>query len=288
MNRTKILKPLLLSALTLGSFLLVMARAADEPPASIKVYGQNFGDRVVYHYRIINSGPYAIPSVWIGYDGKSPNDPDDDVFELRELPVGWDFDIGIPATSVTTPPDWRAYMTTPEESDVMTLAYEVNDGATASILPGKTLDGFLSITLPKADDAYRNGHAYVYFADRYPVRATLPLEPDDTTPPTLSVSLSPPVPTLMNGRRVSFTATVMVKDNLDPGPVVKLESITSSDPLMAGGRDIYDATFGTDDRDFVLGSHRGSATRVYTVTYSAMDATGNKSMASTTVTIPGR
>ena len=286
MNYSRILKHLLLSVLTLGSLQTLTARAA-ELPASVKVYAQNFGNRVVYHYRIINRGPYAIPSVLIGHDGKNPNDSDDDVFELMELPVGWDFDTGIPPTSVKTPTDWEAYMIIPEESEVMALNYGVKEGATASILPGKTLDGFLSITLPKADDAYRNGHAYVYFAGRYPARMTLPLEPDDTTPPALSVSLSPPTPTRKNGRRVSFTATVMVKDNLDPGPVVKLESITSSDTAMAG-RDIYGATLGTDDRDFVLGSLRGSVARVYAVTYSATDATGNKSTASTTVTIPGR
>lgn len=286
MSCIKILKHPLLSVLTL-SCLLAAASQAAEPPASVKVYAQNFGDRVVYHYRIINHGPYEIPSVWIGYDGKNPDNRDDDTFELHELPIGWDFDTGIPATSVTIPSDWEAHMILLEESEVMALAFEEKEGATASILPGQTLDGFLSITLPKADSAYRSGHAYVYFADRYPRRVTLPLELADTTPPALSVSLTPATLWPPNGKPVPVTATVTAKDDYDPNPEIKLESITASEPLLVG--DIADAQFGSDDRRFTLKARRAGENksgRVYTVTYSATDASGNKATATAEVTVP--
>ncbi len=285
MNRPKTLKHPLLSVLT--SCLLAAASQAAEPPASVKVYAQNFGDRVVYHYRVINHGPYEIARVAIGDDEKNHDDNDDYIFELIELPLGWDFDTGIPATSVTTPPDWEAYMIVPEESEVMALAFGKKEGASATILPGQTLDGFLSITLPKADDAYRNGHATVYFTDGYPTRATLLLELADTTPPTLSVSLTPATLWPPNGKPVPVTAAITVKDDYDPNPEIKLESITASEPLLAG--DIADAQFGSDDRRFTLKARRAGENksgRVYTVTYSATDASGNKATATAEVTVP--
>jgi hypothetical protein len=283
MNRAKTIKYPLLLVLTLNSLLAVMAHAA-EPPASVKVYAQNFGDRVVYHYRVINHGPHEIAGITIGYDTK--NRDDNDVYDLRELPIGWNFDTGIPATSVTTPPDWEAHMLIAEESLFRALAFGVKERVSAAILPGQTLDGFLSITLPKADDAYRSGHATVYFTD-YPSFMTLPLELADTAPPTFSVSLTPATLWPPNGKPVPVTATVTVKDDYDPNPAIKLESITASEPLLAG--DIADAQVATDDRRFTLKAKRAGENklgRVYTVTYSATDASGNKATATAEVIVP--
>jgi len=73
----------------------------------------------------------------------------------------------------------------------------------------------------------------------------------------------------------------------DPEPEIKLESITSTETLADG--DIQDAQFGTDDRSFSLAAKRAGtnlAGRIYTVTYSATDASGNKATASATVTVP--
>lgn len=80
---------------------------------------------------------------------------------------------------------------------------------------------------------------------------------------------------------------IAVTDDYDPQPEIKLESVTANESL--GASDITDAQFGTDDRTFFLAAERDGANkagRIYTITYSALDASGNKVTASTTVTVP--
>ena len=90
-----------------------------------------------------------------------------------------------------------------------------------------------------------------------------------------------------NGKLIPITATITVKDDYDPQPEIKLESITANEPLEKD--DIKEANIGTDDRQFKLkAEHEGKnkTGRIYTVTYSATDGTGNKTIASATVTVP--
>jgi hypothetical protein len=90
-----------------------------------------------------------------------------------------------------------------------------------------------------------------------------------------------------NDKLVPVTATITVKDDYDPEPEIKLESITANELLDA--HDIQDAQFVTDDRSFSLAAKRAGnnmAGRIYTVTYSATDASGNKATASAIVTVP--
>ena len=75
-------------------------------------------------------------------------------------------------------------------------------------------------------------------------------------------------------------------------PTVKLVSITSNEPANSTGDgntspDIAGATFGTDDRSFQLRAERkgNGHGRVYTVTYSAQDASGNTAQQIATVTV---
>jgi hypothetical protein len=100
------------------------------------------------------------------------------------------------------------------------------------------------------------------------------------------VTVKPTRLTALLGRLVKVTATVTVKDDVDPAPAVRLESITANEPFPA--LDVKDALIGTDDRRFQLRDVKvpaGTAGRVYTVTYSATDASGNKAVASATVKV---
>ncbi len=108
----------------------------------------------------------------------------------------------------------------------------------------------------------------------------------DTTPPALSVSLSPNVLWPPNHKFVPITANIQVSDICDPSPRVVLVSITSNEPGVAG--DVQGAVFGTDVRSFLLRAERlGTGTgRIYTATFRASDASGNMSFASATVTLP--
>jgi hypothetical protein len=139
-----------------------------------------------------------------------------------------------------------------------------------------------------SDPAYLNGHFTVEFDDNdEPGSYTGSIVPIDTTTPTLTVSMNPTTLWSPNNKAVPVTAAITTSDDYDPEPEIKLESITSSETL--DGNDIQDAQLGTDDRSFSLVAKRAGnnpAGRSYTVTYSATDASGNKTTASATVTVP--
>ena len=113
----------------------------------------------------------------------------------------------------------------------------------------------------------------------------------DTTPPNLSVSLSPNVLWPPNHKLVPITANISVSDNCDPSAHVALVSITSNEPLQPGDIQAIGGgpvPFGTDVRSFQLRAERlGSGDgRVYTVTYRATDHSGNSRLVSATVSVP--
>jgi hypothetical protein len=86
---------------------------------------------------------------------------------------------------------------------------------------------------------------------------------------------------------VPVTATITVTDDYDPEPEIQLVSITANEDLDIS--DAKDVQPGTDDRQFQLKAKRAGtnmAGRIYTVTYSATDGSGNKVTASATVTVP--
>ena len=115
----------------------------------------------------------------------------------------------------------------------------------------------------------------------------------DTTPPVITVALSPAVLWPPNHKLVPITASITVQDACDPKPTVKLVSITSSEPDNGVGDgdttgDIQGAVLQTDDRAFLLRSERSGpgGGRVYIVTYKASDASGNTTTQQATVTVP--
>lgn len=116
---------------------------------------------------------------------------------------------------------------------------------------------------------------------------------EDDNPPSLEVSLSPRLLWPPNHRLVDVEATITVQDDVDPHPVVRLVSISSSEPGNGLGdgdtpNDIQGADTGTDDRQFQLRAERSGtgADRTYTVVYEATDSAGNVTTVSTTVTVP--
>jgi hypothetical protein len=117
---------------------------------------------------------------------------------------------------------------------------------------------------------------------------------NDTTPPTMTLALSPSVLWPLNHKPVSVIAKIQVHDTCDAEPPsVELLSVVSSD--VANGRgdgntatDIVSADVGTDDRELELRAERsGSASeRTYTATYRATDLAGNQTEASAQVVVP--
>lgn len=278
--KTLLIVKLQLIGLSCMAFLACSPAMAQSPV--VKVYGEHYGGKVVYHYQVINSSSYVINSVRIGYDTRNDNIRDNDVWELKEYPTGT-VDRNTPPASVTSPPGWEAMRISQEEIPGHVINWSVIDDNSPRLLPGQTLGG-MSIKLDRTDDNYVMGHAYIFFESRPETDdLTVSMQRLDTTSPTLTVTLNPNV-LHPNDKLVPIIATISVKDDYDPAPEIKLESITPSELCERG--DIRDATLGTDDRQFMLKAEsKNKAGRTYTVIYSATDATGNKSIATATVTV---
>ena len=115
----------------------------------------------------------------------------------------------------------------------------------------------------------------------------------DTTPPDLTVSLDRDVLWPPNHKMSAIQSSVTVTDVCDPNPTFVLVSIVSNEPDNGIGdgnfpNDIQDADFGTPDTTFSLRSERqgGGNGRKYTITYTAMDMSGNDSTTTVCVRVP--
>lgn len=291
-------------ALFLFTFSVLAYSQPIAKPVQIIGTGIHYGVYVIYRYQVKNNGTQSINRITLGNTGEADSSfagfavlPDDPAVDLPM--VGQWF----PPAIISRPDGWGCKLIgEADEGDAIgidwvegTLAKEfwprrlqemnapqVYPGGKA-IAPGQT-SGDFSVQLDSPDYGYVHGYASVeYGGDTLPI----PIEKGDTTPPTLSITLSPATLWSPNEKMVPITATITVKDDYDPQPEIKLESITSSETLVAG--DIQDTQIGTDDRYFSLAAKRAGnnqAGRIYTVTYSATDASGNKASASATVTVP--
>ena len=94
---------------------------------------------------------------------------------------------------------------------------------------------------------------------------------------------------------VDIVATVPVSDISDHAPSVVLTSVTSNEPDNDKGNgdgntinDIQGADISTEDYEFPLRAERAGKGdgRVYTITYTVTDKSGNSASASATVVVP--
>lgn len=273
-------------AFTSGTFMSGgLAMAETSPGVNVGVYAMHSGGKTVYHYRAINNTPQTIAAISIGHSKKRDVNPNIDIYELNELPSGWNEKIGIPAASSNSPTGWRVSVTVPTENSVThAITWEPLNNKSPKFLPGQTL-AKMSITLDKADATYMAGNALITFDDGYLSSLTVPIERLDSTPPSFSVNLSPNTILLQDNKQlVAINASFTTKDDYDRLPEIKLESITANEPMDSD--DIRDASIGLDDRYLKFrATSKSSAGRTYTVTYSATDASGNQTSASATVTV---
>jgi hypothetical protein len=109
----------------------------------------------------------------------------------------------------------------------------------------------------------------------------------DTTPPSLSFTLSPNLLWPPNHSLVDVTATLTSSDVCDPSPSVVLASITSNEPPSNFGPEFV-AALGTNTPTFSLRSERQGQGdgRTYVVTYTATDSSGNSTSSKQTVFVP--
>lgn len=111
---------------------------------------------------------------------------------------------------------------------------------------------------------------------------TVRVSVEDAVAPTLQVSVAPKVVWPPNNKMVPIAVTVTSTDACDTAPRVTFQGITANEPTKA--RDIVvDAEGSISLRATRLG--RGSG-RVYTIRYTAEDASGNSATGSASVTVP--
>ena len=104
----------------------------------------------------------------------------------------------------------------------------------------------------------------------------------DTTPPTIVALGASPNPIWPpNHKMVAVTIDAFVTDDTDPAPFVHIIGVTSTDPAVTSA----DWQITGDMSLNVLADKSGNDARVYTVYVEAVDASGNASVATTTVTI---
>lgn len=284
-------------------------------PISINAYGIHSAGKIVYRYQVINDSSSIIHAVTLGAQGMPLGQVerglpgtfwslnpvyDDDNGMLMPMPlplseckpfVGMDCQVVLIPEYLPISTMVRMHSV---ENNLIPLP-TVFSGAN-HIRPGM-LSSVAELTVPLAYQSagFLTASGTVFLLDRNTknpngtimTSAVVPFTKVDGIAPTLSVTLTPTTLWPPNDKLVPVTATITVTDDYDPEPEIKLESITATETLDAG--DIQDAQLGTDDRDFSLAAKRAGnnlAGRIYTVTYSATDASGNKANATATVTVP--
>lgn len=299
------------SILLLGCNVSVQAQT---PAVRMQVYGIHQGNDIIYNYTLINNSAETLQHFVIG--STYSTEDKGEYPQLERLPSGWDYgresetgtEIILAPGSTRQPPNWVANLYGQQEISYYYLEWKTApDGQGTAIAPGQSLGGF-SVTVPlydpqetpseyynaaqvvgEQDDIYLTGNfkvSYWDFNKNSLQNIWGPLEIVDKTPPTLMVTLSPSKLWPPNDSMAPITATITVKDDYDPQPEINLVSITANEPLEKD--DIQGAEPNTDVRQFKLKAKRAGNNltgRIYTVTYIAIDGSGNQTMTTATVTV---
>jgi hypothetical protein len=116
---------------------------------------------------------------------------------------------------------------------------------------------------------------------------TVDITVQDTTPSDINVLANPNTLWPPNHKMVEVTCTVVISDVCDPNPTVMLTSIESNEPDK-DGNDIQEADIGTEDYIFLLRAERDGYgdDRIYTITFTVMDNSGNSATGTAIVTVP--
>jgi hypothetical protein len=305
----------LIRIIAIVALMLSMNVAAQVLPIRVLVYGTHEGSNIVYHYKVINNGDVALHQFIIG--NAVDNEDPDGYPQLERLPLGWTYgregetgtEILLAPTSTSQPPYWKPSICGKQEMSNNCLEWEIApDGLAYVISPGQSLAGFI-VTVPlfdneltphdyfnaaqvvgEQDDIYLTGSFKVSYWDASKNNLKNiwgPIEIADRTPPTLSVTLSPSKLWPLNEKMVPVTAAITVTDDYDPNPEINLVSISCNEPMDK--HDIKVGKLFTDIRQFQLKAGREGkkkTDRIYTVTYVAIDGSGNQTTASATVTVP--
>ena len=298
----------------LGLALHTFGAAASNSPVRVQVAAEQNSNTVTYCYSIVNNSRAPVNNLLIG--SQFDEQESDSFPELGKLPLGWRFgaegevgtEIILDSQGARQPAGWSVSAHGKQDNSFYYLQWDTTPGGSTEIKPGQTLSGFCATVQKGRDPRWVHDHrlsqAFAEAASKYlygHFNVTLPsvtgtygnteiygdIERLDVTPPVLGVTATPTTLWPPNGKKVPINVRVSVSDEYDPAPEIRLESLTANEPLAPG--EISDAQLGKDDRQFNLAAKRAASSRdgrVYTMTYSATDASGNKATAATTVVVP--
>jgi hypothetical protein len=111
----------------------------------------------------------------------------------------------------------------------------------------------------------------------------------DTTPPDFTLSVTPTTLWPVNHKMVQITPSWTVSDICDASPEVSLVSISmnEADKAKGDGHTTDDIQVSNDGSIYLRAERSGTGnSRIYTITYQAVDDSGNAAVASATVTVP--
>lgn len=234
--------------------------AAQDYTVRVTSYAEHQGGNVIYHYELRNNGSAEIRRFIVGCDCRWPLDA---IPELQVLPVGAtpaktdDFGTwyDLPPETTRHPAGWRARVLRPAGLGGYWVEWYAPGARGSGAAPGRSLGGF-DIAVPGADETYLTGSVTV-FPEGTRNSITAPLALLDTTPPTLSLEAR--AASAEAGMTAAIRVVATAKDDRDPEPRVAVESMSRADTSAGPG---------------------------YVVIYSATDASGNRTLASTRVPLP--
>ena len=111
----------------------------------------------------------------------------------------------------------------------------------------------------------------------------------DTTPPDFTLSVTPTMLWPANHKMVLITPSWTASDICDESPEVTLVNITMNegDEAKGDGHTAGDIQIGDDGSIYLRAERSGAGSgRIYTITYQAVDDSGNVAVARATVTVP--
>jgi hypothetical protein len=118
---------------------------------------------------------------------------------------------------------------------------------------------------------------------------TFAIDPTDTIPPEFEFSVTPTILWPPSHEMVLITPSWTVSDDTDPTPEVSLVSVVSNedDDALGDGHTSDDIQISDDGSIYLRAERSGTGSnRIYTITYEAVDACGNETVRSATVTVP--
>lgn len=246
----------------------------DLAAAEVFVYQETEAGVTRYTYVVKNNGSAPIVGLEVGFD----------------YYTGTPQLVGADPARISAPANWTGQVVALEESDSFSISWSPVEHGTG-IAPGQMRAGFvLESPSPRTDFARSNWTVVIdgsiTAASERLEQVEGPAPGVDTLPPILRVAASPESIWPPNGKLHPVSVTLDVSDDTDPAPTARLVSVSCNECAQG---DITGADLGGDDRAFfVRGSRSGKSKdgRTYTVTYEAIDASGNVAEASVTVSVP--